>query len=791
MSLLANDFSLSARRLLRSPGFALVAILTLAMGIGANTSIFSIVNAALIRALPYPNADRVVRLFSPSKKGRSSASPPDFTDWRASSTVFDGMAAISEGAYALTGNGIAEEVDAANVTQDFFEILGTPPEAGRTFSADDEIPDAHVVVLSDGLWRRRFGADPGLIGRSILLDAVPYTVIGVMPAGFDYPGGDGLWTPRPFTAHDLSSQRGAHYLSVIARLRPGVTRDRAMSEMETIWSRLARQFPKTDDEHGGELVPLRQSIVGPTRPALLVLWAAVGVVLIIACANVANLLLARAVTRQREMVIRSALGASRLDLIRASIVDAVLIALIGGAAGIGLAQWGVHGLIALRPDDTSIAGASIDTRVLIVSLVITLGAGLAAGLLPALQMQPRRDVHKAKRALAIAELALAVVLLTSAGLLLRTFAALRAVDLGYQTDNRVTFDVAMPDVRYDSPEKRTAFLESLTNALRTLPGVARVGATSGLPLSGYSFSMSAYELDGAKLADDEQDRLSTQVRLVTPGYFPTMGIPLKAGRWFTDDDRRGTQPVAVVNEAAAKLLAPTGSPLGHSLTISTTFGLGTHAGGTIIGIVGNTHENEDLTLPVRPMLYLAHAQFPLDYASVVVSSTTAPRIATIAEMRSALAAIDPDVPLYHSTSMAQLAEDAVARSRFVMLILEIFATVAVTMAVVGLYGVIAYSVGERTREIGIRMALGARADQVLGLVIKEGVATGAIGVVVGLVGSLAATRMLQGLLFGVSPVDLLTFVATCALVGIATLAATWLPAWRASQVNPVVAIKSD
>ncbi|HXB25872.1 MAG TPA: ABC transporter permease [Gemmatimonadaceae bacterium] len=789
MSLLANDLRLSIRRLLRSPGFALVAVTTLALGIGANTSIFSVVDAALIRPLPYPTADRVVRIHSPSVKGPSTVSPPDFLDWRAANTVFDGMGAYSEGSYALTGNGVAEELDAAGVTQDFFQVLRRTPALGRTFAADDEVPGVHVVVLSDGLWRRRFGADSGCIGRSIVLDAVPYTVIGVMPPDFEYPAGDVLWTPQPFTAHDLATQRGAHYLSVIARLRPGATLDGARTEMQTIWTRLARTFPTKDSDRGGQVVSLRESLVGKTGPALLVLWAAVGVVLLIACANVANLLLARAVTRQREMAIRSALGASRLDLMRASIADALLLALLGGAAGVGLAGWGVRALIAIRPDNTSIiAGATLDMRVLLVSLAISLGAGLAAGLLPTFQIQPRRDVQRAKRVLAITELALAVVLLTSAGLLLRTFAALRSVDLGFTTDNRVTFDVALPDARYESREKRAAFLVALTNTLRALPGVRSVGATTGLPLSGYGYSMSAYALDGVHLSDDEQDRLSTQLRVATPGYFATMGIPLESGRWFTDADRLETQPVAVVNEAAAKLIAPGKTPIGHSITFGTTFGLGDNrVGGTIVGIVGNTHEKPDLTTPVPPMIYLAHAQFPLDYWSIV-ASTASP---SIAPMRAALEALDPDVPMFHPSTMAHLADEAVSQSRFVMLLLEIFATVAITMAMVGLYGVIAYSVGERTREIGVRMALGARSEQVLGLVIKDGVATGIIGVAVGLVGSLAATKLLQGLLFGVGTTDLLTLGVTCVLVGVATLAATWLPAWRASHIDPVVAIKSD
>ena len=789
MSLLANDIRLSARRLLRAPGFALVAVVTLALGIGANTSIFSVVDAVLIRPLPYSTADRIVRVYSPSMKGRSSVSPPDFVDWRADNTVFDGMGAYADGSYALTGNGTAEELDAASVTQDFFSVLRRTPEMGRTFTADDEVPGVHVVVLSDALWRRRFGADPALVGRSILLDAVPYTVIGVMPPDFEYPAGDALWTPQPFTSHDLATQRGAHYLTVIARLRPGATLDGARTEMQTIWTRLARTFPTKDTDRGGDVASLRRSIVGDTQPALLVLWAAVGVVLLIACANVANLLLARAVTRQREMAIRSALGASRGDLMRASIADAVLLALLGGAAGVGLAGWGVRALIAIRPDDTSnIAGATLDTRVLLVSLAISLGAGLAAGLLPMLQIEPRRDVQRAKRVLAIAELALAVVLLTSAGLLLRTFAALRSVDLGFKTDNRVTFDVALPDARYESQEKRAAFLVALTDALRALPGVRGVGATTGLPLSGYGYGMSAYALDGVKLSEEEQDRLSTQLRVATPGYFATMGIPLQSGRWFTDADRLGTQPVAVVNEAAAKLIAPGKSPIGHSITVGTTFRLSDNrAGGTIIGVVGNTHERTDLATPAPPMIYLAHAQFPLDYWSIV-ASTASP---SVAPMRAALEALDPDVPLYHPSTMAHLADEAVSRSRFVMLLLEIFASVAITMAVVGLYGVIAYSVGARTREIGVRMALGARADQVLGLVIKDGAAIGAIGVVIGIVASFAASRLLQGLLFGVGPVDLLTFAGTCVLAGLATLAATWVPAWRASQVDPVVAIKSE
>lgn len=783
MSVLALDLRSSARRMVRSPGFALVAVTTLALGIGANTSIFSAVNAALIRPLPYPDAEHLVRIYSPSKRGRSAVSPPDFVDWRADATVFDGMAAFESQAYALTGSGLAEEVDAAAVTQDFFPVLGVSPTVGRTLTANDEVPGVHVVVLSDGLWRQRFGADSAMVGRSIVLDGVPYTVVGVMPRTFDYPAGALLWTPLPFTSRDLATQRGAHYLDVVARLQAGVTIAGAQPAMQTIWSRLARAYPTKDDAHGGDVMALRRSLVGATRPALLVLWSAVGVVLLIACTNVANLLLVRAITRQREMAIRSALGASRLDLLRASIIDAVLLALAGGVAGVFVAGWGIRALLALRPDDASIAGASIDTRVLLVSLAVSLGAGLAAGLLPALRMQ------RAKRALAIAELALAVILLTSAGLLVRTFAALRSVDLGYATDHRIAFDVGLPDSKYDVPERRAAFFVAFSDALRALPGVRNAGATSVLPLSGNSYSLSAYAIDGSKLSDDEQDRLSSQIRLATPGYLAAMGIPLKSGRWFTAADRRETQPVAVINEAAARMIFPGRDPIGHTISIGTTFGMGNvQAGGAIVGVVGNTHEF-DVRSPVPPTLYFAHAQYPIHNETVVVWTSTP--TANVAAMRAALAAIDPQVPMFHVSTMAHLADGAIARSRFVMLLLEIFAAVAITMAIVGLYGVLAYSVGARTREIGIRIAIGARREQVLGLVIRDGLAIGTIGVAVGLVGSLGTARLLEGLLFGVSPIDLLTFAVTCLLVGAATLGATWLPAWRATKVDPVVAIKSE
>ncbi|HET7459302.1 MAG TPA: ABC transporter permease [Gemmatimonadaceae bacterium] len=810
MDSLAQNVRIAVRRLARSPGFTLVAALTLALGIGANTAIFSVVDAALLRALPYPRAGEIARVYAPAHGGRGTVSAPDFVDYRHDSRAFSSLAAIAQSTFALSGGGTAaEQRDGAAVTEDFFRVLAVGPALGRVIGPDDaRVGAPPVVVLSDGIWRRRYGGDPAVLGRQIMVDGVSTTVIGVMPPRFDYPDGAGLWTPLAFTPNQLATQRGAHYLDVVGRLRPGVTLDAARADVGAIQNRLAALYPTTDLPGPSKIVTLRESLTGDTRPALLVLLGAVGLLLLVSCANVANLLLARAIGRQREIAVRTALGASRGRIAGELLAEAVTLALIGGAIGLLLAVWGTQGVSSLLPNDQLLASAAIDGRMLAATLVLSVATGLVFGLFPALQLAPGSDdlgpalagggrggsasasAQRAKRALAIAEVALSVVLLTGAGLLLKSFVALRAVDPGFATAQRMTFGVSLPEARYDKPEKSAAFVADLESRLRATPGVRNVGLVSGLPLTGYSFSITAHTIDGRELPDAEQDRLVTQIRVVTPDWFRTMGIPLVRGRGITTADRAGAPNVVVMNASAAKLVFGGGDPIGHTFVIGTTFGLGRgRAGGSVVGVVGDVRD-AGLAQPASPTIYLAYDQYPVGGGSFVVQTSGAPTAITPIA-RDALAAIDPDVPLFEARTMDDVATASIARPRFLTTLLGIFAAVAAALAAIGLYGVIAYAVGERTREIGIRVALGAARGDVLRLVLRGGLALAAAGIAIGLAGSVATSRLLRGLLYGVGPLDAATFVLTAALVlGVATLA-TWLPARRAARLDPVEALRVE
>lgn len=809
MDTLGLDLRLALRRLARTPGFTLIAVLTLAIGIGATTAIYSVVDAALFRALPYPAADELLRIYTPADGGgRSTVSPPDFVDYRNQSHSFRAMAAFVDGTYALSGDGAAEQRDGAYVTSDFFTVLGVRPALGRPIGADDAVPGGpRVVVLSDGLWRGRFGADLSLVGRTITLDGVATTVIGVMPPGFDYPTGTDLWTPLRFTPYELATQRGAHYLGVIGRLRPDASVAEANADLAAIQSRLAAAYPNTDNAGPTPVRTLRESLFGDMRTPLLVLLGAVGLVLLVACANVANLLLARALRRQREFAVRTALGASRARVVRELLVEAVVLALIGGVGGVLLAVWGTKALIAMHPGDQLLSSVSVDGRVLAVTLALSTLCGLLFGLVPALHIAPRHDVatalagggrggsatasaQRAKRTLAVAEVALSVVLLTGAGLLLRSFLLLNAVDPGFAAQGRLTFRVSLPDARYETPEKSAAFFAELLTRLRALPDVRDAGIVSGLPLTGYSYSISAHDLDGRELENAEADRLSTQIRIVSPDYFRTMGIPVKLGRGITDVDRHGARPVIVMNEAAARLVFPGASPLGHDFIIGTSFGLGRgRAGGEVVGVAGNTRDAE-LDQDAVPTVYLSHDQFPVGSVSVVLLARSAPT-ALIAPARSTLASLDPDVPLFEPRTMTDVVDTSLNQQRFITTLLGIFAAIAALLAGVGLYGVIAYSVGERTREIGIRAALGAVRGDVLRLVLRGGMTLAVIGVLIGLAGSLVTTRLLSDLLYGVQPLDLTTLVLTTLLVLASALLATAVPAHRATRLDPVEALREE
>lgn len=808
MSELFHDLRYAVRTLRRAPGFTAVAVLTLALGIGANTAIFSLVNATLLRDLPYPSPDRIVRVYQTSSGQRSTASPPDFVDWRAQSKTFTGMAAFHRNSYTLTESGEPQQLLAAQVTGDFFNVLAVPLALGRPIGGADAEMDAELtVVLGNGLWRTQFGADPRVIGTRIQLDGSPYTVIGVAAPGFEYPRGTAIWTPRRFSADDLATQRGAHYLDVVARLAPEATVERASSEIASIAERLAAEYPNTNRETSGTVITLRESLVGDVRPALYVLLGAVALVLLIACANVANLLVARALGRRRDLALRQAVGASRGRLTRLVLAESLVLAVAGGSIGVLLAAWGTPLVAQLRPNDPFLQAASIDMRVLLVTLVVSLLTGLLFGIFPALRLVPPHglsqqlvgggrgssataEAHRARRVLAVSEMMLAFVLLVGAGLLMRSFVALQRTDLGFATDSRLTFTVATPDARYDTPERVESFYTQVIERMRAIPGVEQLGATLALPLSGDSYAITAHSIDGRELPDEEQDRLVNQIRIVRPDFFAAMSIPVVRGRPLEDTDRMGAPAAIVLNESAGRRMFPGVEALGHEVVIGTSFGLGLgRAGGTVVGVVRDTRDfgaSEDQV----PVLYLSHAQYPISMLQFVVHATRAPETLT-APLREAIAAVDAQIPVFEIETMESRFSESIAQPRFLMTLLALFAFTAIVLASIGLYGVIAHGVSERTREIGIRIALGARQRDVLGMIMRRGWGLGVLGIAFGLVAAFAGARLLRAQLYGVEPIDPLTLAIAVLILMPVALLASWIPARRAARVDPAITLRME
>ena len=812
MDTILNDIRLALRRLRRTPGFTLVAVLTLALGIGANTAIFSVVNAALLRPLPYPDAQRIVRLYTTRDGGHGTVSPPDFTDWRAQAGVFQHVAALNSNSdFTLTGTTSPERVAGAQVTADFFSVLQTPPAIGRAFTQSDAVVGQDkVAIVSYPLWQQRFGARSDIVGQSIELDGVRYTVVGVMPRGFAYPQEAKLWTPLAFTAEDLTTQRGAHYLDVIARLRPGVTLEQAQAAMKAVAARLASQYPRTNKTWSAMVVPMRDALVGDVRPALLMLLGAVGLVLLIACVNVANLLLARSMSREREMAIRTALGSGRAAIVRGLLTESMLLAVLGGAAGLLVASWATSALVKLQPDAIRALGTvSIDGTVLAFTIALVLLTGLVFGLLPALQASGIADVSsrlrdssrsttggrewwRARGVLVGVEMALAVMLLVGAGLLMRSFVRLVQTDPGFRTEHILTFNLSLPDARYPKPEQSEQFFKELLPEVRALPGVEAASAIFGMPLTDFSYQISVHELDGRVLPSDEADQLpSPQIRIVAPDYFKVLGITVLRGRPITDVDNAAAPPAVVVNETTARLYWPGQEAVGRELTVGTSFGLGRgRVGGTVVGVVADTKDFGPGEA-AKPELFLSHSQVPVTFMSVAVRTASPNSEALLGSIRSRLHDIDPNIPIYQARTIDELLGESVAKPRFYMLLLGAFALCALVLATIGIYGVMSYVVGQRTHEIGVRMALGARGSQVLRDVVARGMRPAVAGLVAGLAGALVLTSVLSKLLYGVSATDPLTFVGVAVLLAAVALLANWIPARRAARVDPAIALRSE
>jgi putative ABC transport system permease protein len=803
---LLQDVRYGLRSLSRSPGFTLAAVATLAIGIGANAAIFSLVRAVLLRPLPFAQPERLVSLWESNEaKGHSRmvASPPNYLDWKAQSRSFESMGAFVDSTLvaAEPGRGKAQRLDGAAVTAGFFETLGVRPLHGRLFRESETSPGhPAVVVLGHGVWRRRFGADPGIVGRTLRLDGEPYEVVGVMPASFRFPEEADFWVPLTFPP-DVATQRGAHYLDVIARLRPGVTAAAAGAEIRAIADRLRLAYPRTNSGYTAVATPLAESLVGEVAPALEMLLGAIGLVTLVACANVANLLLARAARRQPEVAIRTALGAGRGRLVRQLLTESAVLAAMGGAAGLALAAVSLDSIVRLAPSSVPrLNEVRLDGGVLLFTAAWTVGSVAVFGLAPALAALRARPMNAlrghgadaggpprrlgARQVLVVAQVALALVLSAGAGLLIRSLARLSSVDPGFRTESAVTYSLTLPEAGYPDESARGAFLDRLLVRMRSLPGVGSAGAVFGLPLTGASFS-SSFRPVGAAAGDDEP---SAQLRVASRGYFEAMGIPILRGRGFTEADRRGSPIVILVSESAARKYFPAGDAIGKRLRFGARMS-DTRIEGEVVGVVGDVRDAE-LGAGPTPEFYGSLEQATADEFHVVVRSSTPPdRIAT--SVRAAVADLDPELAVTGLSTLDEVVRRSVARPRFMVQLLLAFASLALLLCAIGVYAVTAYAVSRRTREIGIRMALGADGASVRALVLREAARLAAAGVGIGLAGAFAATRLLRGFLFEIGPGDPVTHAAVAVLLAAVAVAASALPARRASRLDPLVALRME
>jgi putative ABC transport system permease protein len=795
--------------LAKNPAFTAVAVVALALGIGANTAIFSVVNAVLLRPLPFKHPEQLVTLWENAAHlgfPKDTPSPANFLDWQKQAQSFTGMAAMAERSFNLTGVGEPERLEGRRVSANLFDLLGVPALIGRTFVADDDRPGTHVVLLSHSLWQRRFGSDPGVIGRALTLNGESYTVIGVMPAFVQLPGystrSDQLWVPIAFPPEE-ASQRGNHFLEVIARLKPGITLQQAQVEMETIAARLAQQYPVYNTRRGAVVVPLHEQIVGDIKPALLILLGAVGFVLLIACANVANLLLARAAVRQKEIALRLALGASRSRLTRQFLTESVLLAMLGAGLGLLLAIAGIHILGTFIPSSISqVQAISIDGTVLIFTALVAVLTGIAFGLAPAIHgshlnlndtlKESGRDSsggvrgHRARGLLVIGEVAVSFVLLIGAGLLINSFLHLRKLDPGFRADHLLTMKVDLSEVKYPDRDHRGTFFDEVIRRVHALPGVQSAAVANNLPLT-YNGDSMGISVEG--LPDPPPDQQPDVIyRVVGPGYFATMGIPIIRGRDFTDQDKGDSKDVVVISEKTAQHFWPGQDPIGKRLKPSSS--TSTSPWREVIGVVKDVRQN-DLIAPTKMEMYLNYRQLRNVPANALVVRTSIEPMSLAGSVRNTIWAVDKDQAVADIDTMDHILAEAVARQRFSMFLLGFFAVVALVLASVGIYGVMSYSVAQRTREIGIRMALGAQAAAVLRSVLGYGAILTALGIAGGISLAVPGGRLVRSLLFGVAPLDPVAIVVAGVTLAAAALVACYVPARRATKVDPLVALRSE
>ncbi|MGI8732774.1 MAG: ABC transporter permease [Pyrinomonadaceae bacterium] len=802
METLLRDIRYGVRSLLKRPGFTMIALIAIALGIGANTAIFSLVNAVLLRPLPFAEPERLVWVWGNISNGsnRASVSPLDYLDYRQQNTTFEQFAASFSIPVPLnlTGSGEPERLSAAGVTGNYFQALGAQPELGRTFMMENERPGSdQVTVLSHGLWQKRFAGDASIINKTVILDGRSCTVIGVMPQGFNFPHSAELWVPINFDIAEGMKQRKAHFMRPIGKLKPGVTMAQAQADTDAIARRLEEQYPDSNRGWSLRLVSLREQLVGSTRPTLFILFGAVGFVLLIACANVANLLLVRAAGRQKEIALRTALGAGRFRIVRQMITESVLLALAGGALGTLLAVWGVELLVTLSAESIPpTAQVRIDATVLAFTLLISVFTGVLFGLAPALRTMKLNlseslkeggrslgdggQRNRTRSVLVVLESAVAVVLLIGAGLLVRSLIQLQNVSPGFDAHNVLTMRVDLPREKYATREKAGNFFSQLEERIGGLPGVENVGLISELPLSGQPNDM-PYTVEGRPLVSPDQ-AFDDDFRRVNTQYFSAMRIPLLRGRNFTEQEVRESAKVVIISDLLARQVFPNEEPIGKRLIMA----LGNQPF-EIIGIVGDIRHRALESTPF-PAMYMPTNQAP--WMNIVVRTQGDP--ASIAgAVRKEVRGIDPDQPVAAVRTMEEWMDTAVAGPRYRTALLALFAFVALVLASTGIYGVMSYSVSQRTHEIGVRMALGARRLDVLRLVVRQGMTLVVLGIGIGLVGAIALTRVMSTLLFGVTAKDPITFAAVAVLLTLVAFVACYLPARRATKVDPLVALRYE
>ena len=804
---LLRSVRVAVRALRRTPTLTVSVVLTLALCIGGTAAVFGAVYAVLFRPLPWAQPERVMLVRELWRGHVGAMSVGNWADLRRRDRLFEYLVPTYPQQLNLAGLDQPENVPAARVGADYFRLIGVAPALGRTFAPDEDTPGgAQVTVLSDRLWRRRFGADRSVVGREVRLDGRPATVIGVMPASLDFALlGEQLWVPTAFTPERLA-QHDEHYLTVLGRLRPGVTLAEGQAELADIGRELAQSFPRENQERSLGASPLMEELVQDYRPRLFVLLGAVGFVLLIACANIANLLLAQGAARGREMAIRAAVGAGRGHLLRQALAENLLLAGLGGGLGVLVAHWAIQGLTAFGPPDVPrLAEARVDGPMLAFMLAITLGAGLLFGLAPALRLAARPPhavlkegraggVHRdrLRSALVVVEIALALILLTGAGLLIRSAAALNRVEPGYDPTGVVAARVSLPTTGYEAPDQARSAFERLSERVAVAPGVTASGLASVGPLEGGGTNGLVPE--GRPL--DVASAINSSLRIVSPGYLAAMRIGLRRGRGFTDHDLEGSPLVMIINERLAREAFPGQDPIGKRIACCDAGPDGVPSWKTVVGVVTDVRA-QDMSQPADPEFYLPLAQTPhaawdwIQRSMTVAARGTADPMRLVPGLRDAVRAVDPAVPLYQVGTMDDRITRSLAQARFSTALLTAFGAVALLLAAIGVFGVISYGVSQRTQEIGVRVALGAGQGDVVRLIVRHGAALAGAGLLIGLAGALAATRLLATLLYQVSPTDPPTFLLGATVLGTCALAAAALPAVRAARLDPAIALRAE